>query len=317
MGKKKRKQNKKKSKAKKVPTHFKPTVRKDEVIAKEEVAKVEPPALPVAPVELEAPMDEYDEEYDDEEYDEGYDPPFSFYSHRDIPKEDWFEGIDLNSEWDLGEALANFVFWLESDMFFMWEAVIRQEKGLRLSRRQKKALSNLIGFDEYEPIWYIDEMARPEQTWYEIAREIAPRLLQKEPIYTSAIPTELMCDGWTDLANAIEKHARHLSLPEGVSTPLDIFPPDLFHRLELQASFDMLRGLGQEKELNLEDQPWRLSDFVDRLRENKASVAYLDLTLDKLLTKIIIPPNDEKIFVPRMMEELDLASPQEPLANKL
>ncbi|MGB0388309.1 MAG: hypothetical protein ACPGWR_26115 [Ardenticatenaceae bacterium] len=323
MAKKKRKPSKKKSKRSKVPTHFKPTVKENEVVAKEEPVKVEPPAPPVAPVELSPPMDdeyEYEEDEDEDEDEEmGYDSRFLFYSHAETPTRDWFEGRDLNSQWNLGEALDNFVFSLEDHQFLTWEAVIRREKGLPLSRRQKQALSNLLYFGDYrhEPIWYIDEFARPEQTWYEIARQIAPHLLQKEPIYTSVIPREVVCDGWSDLAGAIEEHAGELSLPKGVNTPLDIFPRDLFHRLELQACFDSLRGLGQQKELNLEDQPWRLSDFVDELRESKASVAYLDLTLEKLLTKVVLPPNDEKIFVQEMMEELNLTSPQEPLAKKL
>ena len=322
MAKKKRKQSKKKSKRSKVPAHFKPTVPQNEVAVKEESIKVEPPPPPVAPIELEAPMDDYDDDDEEEEEEEEemeYDSRFSFYSHRDIPKEDWFEGIDLNSEWDLEETLDNFVHWLKNGEFLTWEAVIRQEEGLPLSRRQEKALSNLLYFgdDEYETIWYINESPRPEQTWSEIARELAPRLLQEEPIVTSEIPTELMCYGWPNLADAIEEHAVHLSLPEGVNTPLDIFPRDLFHRLELQACLDILRGLGQEKELNLADQTWRVPDFVDQLHDSKASVAYLDLTLEKLLTKVIMPPDDERLFVKRMVEELNLTSLQEPLAEKL
>jgi hypothetical protein len=110
-----------------------------------------------------------------------------------------------------------------------------------------------------------------------------------------------------------------LSLPEGVTSPLDIFPVDLRYRLELQSCFDTLHGLGQAEDLSLanEGQQHRVVWFVNLLREHKDIVQYFDLTLEKLLTRIILPPQEEKIFIDLVMKELDLPSSRDRLVDFL
>ena len=124
-----------------------------------------------------------------------------------------------------------------------------------------------------------------------------------------------MYEGWPALVEALEEHGRDLSLPEGVDSPLDIFPVDLRHRLWLQVCFDALSGLGQGEELSLEKQPHRVKWFVRSLKEHKDTVQYFDLTLEKLLTRVIMPPKDEKLFVEMVMEKLGMTLPQERLAR--
>ena len=162
----------------------------------------------------------------------------------------------------------------------------------------------------------IDEIPRPSEPWYEIARKIVPHILQ-EPFRTDAGMYWAMYEGWPALVEALEEHGRDLSLPEGVDSPLDIFPVDLRHRLWLQVCFDALSGLGQGEELTLEKQPDRVEWFVRCLREHKHTVQYFDLTLEKLLTRVIMPPKDEKIFVEMVMEKLGMTLSQEHLADFL
>jgi hypothetical protein len=238
----------------------------------------------------------------------------------DVPIHDFFECIDLDKPWGLGEALSNLRYCFETGYFLQWEAIVRQEQGLRLTRAQKGALSGLVSFgDETDDrVLYIDEIARPSEPWYEIVREIAPRLLQ-EPFRTYKVYDETVIEGWPGLVENLEKYGQDLSLPEGVTSPLDVIPADLRHRLWLQTCFDALGGLGQDKELTLEDerQQVRVGWFIDLLREHKDTVEHFDLTLETLLTRVILLPKDAEIFVKMMMDQLGFTSPQDRLADFL
>lgn len=107
---------------------------------------------------------------------------------------------------------------------------------------------------------------------------------------------------------------------EGAKSPLDIFPVDLRHRLWLQTCFDALGGLGQDEDLTLENEEqrgYRMDWFIRCLRKHRDSVQHLDLTLDDLLTKVVMPSRDEKVFVQIVMDRLGLTSTQERLADFL
>lgn len=237
-----------------------------------------------------------------------------------VPTYNYLEHIDLDDPGHIDEALDNLIHGIKTGYFLQWEAVVCQEQGLPLTKKQEKALASLISFSDVDDdrIWYIDELPRPTEPWYEIARKIAPRILQ-EPFRTDAGMYWAMHEGWPTLVEVLESHGRNLSLPEGVESPLDIFPIDLQHRLWLQTCFDALSGLGQDKELTLENkrQQDRVAWFIRLLRERKDTIQYFDLTLEKLLTRVIMPPRDEKIFVKMMMEQLGLTSSQEHLADFL
>ncbi|MDY7077551.1 MAG: hypothetical protein SXV54_11580 [Chloroflexota bacterium] len=198
---------------------------------------------------------------------------------------------------------------------------MRQEQGLRLTKKHKKALSDLIWFGgtEDDHIWYIDEIPRPSELWYIIAEKIAPHMLV-EPFRTTDGGWWATYEGWPTLVEVLEEHGQDLSLPQGAESPFDIFPIDLQHRLWLQTCFDALSGLGQEDELTLENKEqrdYRMKWFIRCLKEHKDAVQYLDLTLDDLLTRVIMPPKDEKIFVEIVMEQLGVTLRQDHLAGFL
>jgi hypothetical protein len=238
----------------------------------------------------------------------------------DIPVNDFFEHLNVDEPGDLEEALDNFIYDLESDYFLLWETVVREEQGVKLSKEEKQLLDELLNFsdDDDDQILYINEIPRPKEPWYEIARKIVPGLLV-EPFRTDAIMYSVMHEGWARLVDALEEHAQNLSLPEGAASFLDIFPCDLQHRLWLQTCFDALSGLGQDEDLTLEDekQQDRVAWFVDLLRDHKETVQYFDLTLKTLLTRVIMPPKDEKLFITMIMEQLGLPTIQTPLADYL
>ena len=237
-----------------------------------------------------------------------------------VPTRDYFEYIDLDSPGDVNQILDNLIHDIKTGYFLQWEAVVRQEQGLTLTKKQKKALDSLISFGDADDdrILYIDEIPRPSEPWYEIARRIVPHIL-REPFRTDESMWWAVHEGWPTLVEVLESHGRDLSLPEGVKVPLDIFPIELRHRLWLQVCFDALGGLGQDKELTLENegQQYRVGWFIQLLREHKETVRYFELTLEKLLTKVIMPPKDEGIFVRMMIEQLGLTSSQERLADFL
>ena len=236
-----------------------------------------------------------------------------------IPTHDFFEGMPLTDLWHLQEAVENFVFWLEEDHFLTWEAVVCQEQGLPLTARQEEALGGLINFGDVadEQILYIDEIPRPSEPWYAILNKLVPHLLI-EPFRTFDVHEEVKADGWPRIMTALREHGQGLSLPAGVTSCAEVVPADLRHKLWLQYCFDILGGLGQEDDLYLDEQdPWRVDEFIDRLRECRASVAHFGLTLESLLTRVILPERDRPLFIKLMQERLGLGSAQEPIAGRL
>ena len=51
--------------------------------------------------------------------------------------------------------------------------------------------------------------------------------------------------------------------------------------------------------------------------QHKYTVEFFDLTLEKLLKVLILPPEDEPIFVELMQKELGLDSMQDKIAGRL
>ncbi len=238
----------------------------------------------------------------------------------DVPTRDLFEHLNLDDPGDLGRSLDDFIYNISSGYFLQWEAVARREQGLPLTGKQKEALSELISFndEENDRILYIDEMPRPSQPWYELARSLAAHL-PTEPFRTYEAYYSVTTEGWPSLVECLETYGRDLSLPAGAKTPLDIFSVELKHRLWLQSCFSVLSGLGQHAELTLakQEQQDRIKWFVELLQEYKDSVHYFDLTLDTLLTRVILPPKDKDIFIAMMIKALGLTSPQDRLADYL
>ena len=89
--------------------------------------------------------------------------------------------------------------------------------------------------------------------------------------------------------------------------------------MDLQWCFDELSGLGQESELTLEneDQVDRVEWFIQRLQQTREAVAYFDLTLESLLTRVRLPERDLPILVKLATKQLGLKSSQEPLVDRL
>jgi hypothetical protein len=238
----------------------------------------------------------------------------------DIPTHDFFESGSLDDMWNLQEAADSFVHWLEEDRFLIWEAVACEEQGIRLTPRQKKAFGGLLNFndEEEDQILFIDEIPRPSEPWHVILNKIVPHLLV-EPYRTFDYHAEAICDGWNQIVTALQKHGQGLSLPPGSESAEEVVPVDLAHRLWLQFCFNDLGGLGQDESITLEDpeEHYRIERFIDHLRECKDSVAFFGLTLDSLLTRVVLPDKDQPIFLKLMLEKLGLESAQEPIADHL
>ena len=100
---------------------------------------------------------------------------------------------------------------------------------------------------------------------------------------------------------------------------MEVVPAELRHKLWLQYCFDDLSGLGQDEEMTLEDpeEHYRIEKFIARLRECKGSVAHFGLTLESLLTRVILPDKDQPIFIQMMQEKLGLSFTQEQVADRL
>jgi hypothetical protein len=240
---------------------------------------------------------------------------------RDVPTYDFFEGKDLTKSGDLEEVVSTLANDIEDGHFLRWEAVVCQELGLPLTQTQEGAIDELFSFGgegDKDRILYINEIPRPSQLWYEIVRETVPHLLVAQ-FKTYESHYGVTYDGWKTLVEALEKSGDGLSLPPGVGRPVDVVPIDLQHRLWLQTCLGMLGGLGQAAELTLrnEEQQDRIPWFIRDLREHKESVEMLDLTLERLLTVLVLPPDDEPIFIEMVKGQLGLDSMTDRIAVHL
>jgi hypothetical protein len=139
------------------------------------------------------------------------------------------------------------------------------------------------------------------------------------PFETSEIYNDIYFEGWPRLIDCINGHARDLSLPEGIISPKDVIPSEIYHRLWLYYCFDMLSGLGQEDDQTLEDeeQVYRIEEFIDRLAECKDSVKYFGLTMETLFEMVKLPDNDQKLLAESMMKQLGMKSVSQKLHNFL
>ena len=72
-------------------------------------------------------------------------------------------------------------------------------------------------------------------------------------------------------------------------------------------------------EMTLEDleEHYRIDGFIARLRECKENVAYLGLTQESLLTKVILTDKPQPIFIAMLLEKIVLHSAQEPAVAQL
>ena len=248
--------------------------------------------------------------------------PLKWEFEPDIPTQDFFEAQDPNDPSDIVDALNAFLRHMGLGRFLAWEAVVAREQGLPLTSRQEAALEELIDFgDEADEdlILYIDDIPRPSEPWYEILNKIVPHLLI-EPFRTFDVHYEEQCEGWGLVLQSLVGYADGLSLPPGVDSPIEVVPAELRHKLWLQECFDALSGLGQEGELTLENEEqrgYRMEDFVNSLRRCKDSVQYFDLTLESLLTRVIVPEKDQPILVRELQERLGLKSTADRLADYL
>ena len=239
----------------------------------------------------------------------------------DVPTYDFFQRRDVRNVGDLEWLVNDLTDALGRDHFLQWEAVVCQELGLALTERQRRVVGDLLDFGDgtdEDRVLYIDGILRPNRLWYEIVRMVAPHLLVPQ-FKTFEVHYAVTTDGWKDLVAALEQHGEGLSLPEGVGHPVEVVPPKERHRLWLQTCFEALSGLGQEEELTLQDpeEHYRIEGFIASLREHKESVGFLDLTLEKLLQVLVLPPQDEPIFVEMMKKELGLNSMQDKIAERL
>ena len=218
-------------------------------------------------------------------------------------------------------AFDELIYNLKSEYYLLWEVIISQEQNLPLTKAHKKALSNLLYFgdEEEDRTLYIDEIPRPKEPWYEIARKIISKVVV-EPFETEEGPSPVIFEGWEILVETLEEHGQYLSLPEGVQKPIEIFPKNLRHLIQLHLCFDALSGLGQDAELTLanpEQREYRMKWFLKCIRKSKNTLQYFELSLETLLRRIIMPPKDEVIFIRLMTEELNLPSLQAKLVDYL
>lgn len=220
--------------------------------------------------------------------------------------------------------LEDFINSIEGGYFLQWEAVERTERGLPLTPHQHEAMDDIVSFceDPNQPIWYIDGIARPLEPWYVIIQKIAKWLLL-DPLRTSDLHFASATEGWPDLYDCVEDPENKLMPPDGMASPIDVVPVELQHRLWLQSCFDPLVGIGQptyDKDpelIRLKDQPYRVAEFIEELREHRDTVEYLNLTLENMLKILIMPKHDEKLFATLMTKSLGLESRQTLLSGCL
>ncbi len=237
------------------------------------------------------------------------------------PTCDFFEGHNLDNVLDFQDAVANFIFAMERGEFLAWEAVVTQEQGLPLTQQQRAALEHLINLSDCHDnsrVRYINGMPRTDEPWYAILNKMVPRLLV-EPFRTFEVHPREHFEAWRHLSTCLAECAGGLSFPVGATSPLEVIPLRLRHKLWLQDCFEFLSGLGHESDLTLqtESEHYRIDDFVEGLREHSDTIRYFDLTIESLLARLILPLTDRSLFIQAMQQRLGMTLPRERLADYL
>ncbi len=238
----------------------------------------------------------------------------------DIPIYDFIKDYRLDDPSGVEEAVEDFISKMEKDDFLAWEAVMAEEQGLPLTKKQEAALGELLDFSDGgdNRVLYIDEIPRPIEPWHVILNKIVPHILV-EPIRTADAHYGVHCEGWRNLVDCLAEHGDGLSLPQGVSSSLEVVPIGLRHTLWLQDCFDALSGLGQYEDLTLEneEQQDRIDEFIAAMRKHGDSVQFFNLTLDSLLERVVLPERDRPIFVKMMQDKLGMKAKTDQIADYL
>ena len=243
--------------------------------------------------------------------------PLKWEFEADIPTHDFLAGRDLTNPGTRSLAVHEVVRFMGRGGFLAWEAVMANEQGLRLTHLQESAFSTLNNAETNDDgrIVCISGSIRPKEPWYDTINKIVPQMIT-EPFRT----TEPHLEIWSYLVDDLHEEAGGLSLPPGVASPVEVVLEELRHKLWLQDCYDALCELDGTEEVTLENDEQcelRMEDFVSSLREQKESVQYFDLTIDSLLTKVIVPEKEGPILIREMLERLGMKSTAEPLANYL
>lgn len=238
-----------------------------------------------------------------------------------VPTRDLLEFLDLDDDVDREEALERLISAIETRYFVEWDIVHRYEHGAPLSDEEQEQITlwQALNPDHNGRILYIEDTPRPLHNWYEIALMLVPHMLQ-EPFRTQdAWQFWLVHEGWSTLLEVLNAYGEKLPLPPAIHTPLDIFPEDLRHRLNLQTCFSELGGLGYQPHMTLhnEAEHERIDWFIRQLKQHKHTVQYFELSLQSLLSRITLPESDEPIFIELFSQRLALPSHQATLVDFL
>jgi len=243
-------------------------------------------------------------------------PNWSF--EPDVPVYEFFADHDLTQSDGLAEAVAQFRDWLEHDDFVTWEAVVCQEQRLPLTRLQQELLEELDCYGEPDtPLLFINDFPRPSQPWDVLLHELAQRLCLPVPFDPGHPHEDLMFFAWAELEDALAECGEDLSLPPGAQSVVDVVPVALRQQLRLQRCFEDLPIPAELNRNHVGPPAFWIDEFLDDLRDEAAAVAYFNLSLDTLLARIVLSDADRKRLIDRAQKVLRLASPQDPLAEKL
>jgi hypothetical protein len=248
-----------------------------------------------------------------------------------VPTRDFLGGYHLEWPWDLEEAVAKFIQAVELGEFLAWEATLCAERRLPVTAAQRAGQERWTRFQDAarddddsgrREALPKERLPRPSEPWHVILNKIVPHLLV-EPFQTWEDYDDVKLDGWFNLAKCLEEHGSGLSLPDGVdsvaSSPVDVVPAELRHKLWLQSCFVELAGLGQELDMTLQNpnEHFRVQRFAQRLPRCRESVLFFDLTIETLLSRLILPEDDRPIFVRMLQAKLGIKSPADRLADYL
>lgn len=249
--------------------------------------------------------DSYYHGFDNEGYDHQSEPPTY----------DFLKGKKLKNIYDLQMATKNLISAFNHDYFLNWDAIVRHEQNLPLTEHQQAIINDIFSNnrDNDVRISYIDNIPRPKKPWYKIINKVAPYLIIKlaksyetyHPIYFSR---------WAEIAECLIKNNGELTLPAGLEmdSNIEVVPPEIRHQLYLQYCYEPLMGLGQKgvKPLTMADDQARVDDLIARFKQHRSSIKFLELSLEKFLSLIILPDKDQEIFIKLFMDKLQLPSMQ-------
>ena len=222
---------------------------------------------------------------------------------------------------DIDHLLDLFINNLVNGHFLLWEAELCRRQNLPMTTIQRERLKKtLYRLNKDEAYFETDEYKQPcpQKPWYQYAQRLLEELLV-EKLHIDSPPFCYQKGGF--LLNTIKYSAFGLSLPEGVTHPMDIAHEDKWSQLELQESLSPLLNAVVIFKLDgiTSDSSDRMKKFIEIAFEMLRNAPEIQdkewITVNKIIDMVEMPKHIEEMLIEVAKEKYNMQTGDETIGQ--